>query len=355
MNDQIPDTYRKIHVVNTSSLNFTEQTEIVEVPIVMPGPGEVLIKNKFAGIEASEILQNSGGYGPLAEAAPATEMNGEIQLGDSGIEGVGVIAAAGEGVDLEVGTTVLFMGFGTSFREYVTFPAAQVIPVDAPASAEMAAIVISASTAACGLDISGQLKEGEQVLVTGAAGGTGQFAVQWAKLKYNARVVGICGSEAKEKMLKEIGCDATINYRVETDLSAAIKSKFPNGIDVAYEGVCGQLRDAVWENMAMFGRMVCIGSVGDGYDEVGGFSNHPIDSNSVIIKALSCTGFYLPNLVDDPRLPATINELLQYLIDGRISVKLDPQCANFKGLEGVYQAQDYIRTGQNVGKVYVSF
>jgi len=130
----------------------------------------------------------------LSESAPEAEANGKLQAGDSGCEGVGTIAAVGEGAELEVGATVLLIGYGIAFREYLTCPADQVIPVSVPPSPEMAAIPISAATAAGALDISGRLSEGEQVLVTGAVGGTGQFAVQWAKVKYNARVVGICGS-----------------------------------------------------------------------------------------------------------------------------------------------------------------
>jgi NADPH:quinone reductase-like Zn-dependent oxidoreductase len=354
MSEGIPSAYRKIHVVDMSSLDFARQTRIVEVPVEQPGPGDVLVKLEFAGIESSDILQNSGAYGPLVGTSPEAEANGGIQLGDCGLEGVGVVVAIGEGVEIPLGKTVLIMGFGTSYREYLTCPAAQVIPVELPASAWMTAIPISASTAACALDISGQLQAGEQVLVTGAAGGTGQFAVQWAKVKYDARVVGTCGSQAKEDMLGRIGCDATINYRQEDNIAAAIKAQFPDGIDVAYESVCGPLRDAVWENMAMFGRMICLGSVGDGYDTEGGFSRHQLDSNSTIFQSLTCAGFYLPNLVGDPRLYAVLNDLLRYVEDGKITVELDPVCAGFHGLEGVYEAQAHIRTGQNIGKVFVS-
>ena len=154
-------------------------------------------------------------------------------------------------------------------------------------------------------------------------------------------------------MLRQIGCDVTINYREEQDIAAAIAAQFPDGIDVAYDGVCGPLRDAIWSNMALFGRLICIGSVGDGYDSEGGFSVHQIDSNSTIFKSLTCAGFYLLNHMGDPRLEAAINELMRYVEDGEISVKIDPACDQFRGLEGVYEAQKHIRTAQNVGKVYV--
>lgn len=355
MISEIPNTYRKIRVVNMSALNFAEQTAIVEVPIEQPGPGQVLVKVAFSGVEASEIVANRGLYGSLAGAEPEAEPNGKIQLGDCGVEGVGIIVATGEGVELQVGTSVLLVGFGISYREYLTCPVAQVFPLSVSASPAMTAIPISAATAACALDINGRLQQGEQVLVTGAAGGTGQFAVQWAKVKYNARVVGICGSVQKEQMLKEIGCDETINYKAETDMAAAIKSRFPDGIDVAYEPVCGNLRDAVWANMAVFGRMICIGSVGDDYESENAFMVHKIASNSGLFKSLTCTSFYLFNMANDPRLQQTMAEIMRYIQEGKIIVRVDPVSANFKGLEGVYEAQKYIRTGQNAGKICVSF
>ena len=354
MISEIPKTYRKIRVANMSARTFAEQTEIVEVPIEQPGPGQVLVKVAFSGIEASEIAANRGLYGSLVGAEQEAEPNGKIQPGDCGIEGAGIIVATGEGVELQAGSSVLLLGFGISHREYVTCAVAQLFPLSVSASPAMTAIPISAATAACALEINGRLQQGEQVLVTGAAGGTGQFAVQWAKVKYNARVVGVCGSLQKEQMLKEIGCDETINYRDEADLAAAIKSRFPNGIDVAYEPVCGKLRDAVWANMAVFGRMICIGSVGDDYENENAFTVHKIASNSGLFKSLTCTSFYLLNLANDPRLEQTIAEIMQYIQEGKIVARVDPVSANFKGLEGVYEAQKYIRTGQNAGKVCVS-
>lgn len=351
----IPASYRKIHVVNKHAKSFAEQTKIVHVPVEPPGPNQILIKLVFTGIEASDIAQNAGQYGPLSTSDPEIEANGSLQVGDCGCEGVGVIVAIGEGVELQIGSTVLSSGFGTSFREYLTCSVSDVLPISMPASAEMVAIPVSAATAACGLEVNGRLKEGEKVLVTGAAGGTGQFAVQWAKIKHNAYVVGVCGSAEKESMLKGIGCDETINYRTEQDMKSAIQNKFPDGIDVAYEPVCGSLRDAVWANMAVFGRMLCIGSVGDDYEQEDAFSSHKIESNSGLFKSLTCTSFFMGNLAGDPRLPQIFGELMQYIADGKIIVKLDKASAEFKGLEGVYQAQEYIRTGKNIGKIYVSF
>jgi hypothetical protein len=350
----IPGSYRKIHVLNKQAMSFAEQAEIVEVATELPGSGEVLIKVLFTGIEASDILQNTGEYGPLMNEEPEVQVSGKLQRGDCGSEGVGEIIATGEGVDFQVGDTVIFAGFGVSFREYLTCATAQVFSLPVPATPDLTAIPISAATAACGIDINGRLHEGERVLVTGAAGGTGQFAVQWAKVKYNAYVVGVCGSADKEKMLREIGCDDTINYKQAPDMASAIRLKFPDGIDVAYDGIGGSLRDAVWENMAVFGRMICIGSVGDDYQKQGAFNAHKIASNSVVFKSLTCTGFFLGNLFNDPRLAQTIGELMQYIGEKKISVSLDPASSEFHGLEGVYRAQEHMRRGVNTGKVYVT-
>ena len=69
-------------------------------------------------------------------------------------------------------------------------------------------------TAVGALELVGHIAQGQTVLVTAAAGGTGHIALQWAK-KYGARVAGTCGSQDKEKMLKDLGCDVVVNYRTQ--------------------------------------------------------------------------------------------------------------------------------------------
>lgn len=82
-------------------------------------------------------------------------------------------------------------------------------------------------TASIALEQVGQMKSGQTVLVTAAAGGTGVFAVQLAKLAGN-HVIGTCSSDEKIGMLKQLGCDRVINYKKE-NFAKVLKTEYPQG------------------------------------------------------------------------------------------------------------------------------
>lgn len=143
---------------------------------------------------------------------------------------------------------------------------------------------MSGTTASISLEKVGELKSNQTVLVTGntsnicticslytkiphiaAAGGTGQFAVQLAKLAGN-RVIGTCGSEDKVKFLKEIGCDRVINYKKE-DVGTVLKKEFPQGVDLVYECVGGKMLEAAINSLAVHGKIVVIGMISGYVDQ----------------------------------------------------------------------------------------
>jgi NADPH-dependent curcumin reductase CurA len=102
-------------------------------------------------------------------------------------------------------------------------------------------------------------------LFLAAAGGTGQFAVQIAKLAGNC-VIGTCGSEDKVKFLKEIGCDRVINYKKE-DVGTVLKKEFPQGVDLVYECVGGKMLEAALNSLAIHGKIVVIGMISGYVDQ----------------------------------------------------------------------------------------
>lgn len=112
---------------------------------------------------------------------------------------------------------------------------------------EVMTIVVSGLTAAIGLEVVGEIKTGDVVLVT-AAGGTGHCAVQLA-LQAGAHVIGTCRSPAKVKFLQQLGCDRAINY-CEENLAQVLKTEYPQGVDLVYESVGRELFDICVENLA---------------------------------------------------------------------------------------------------------
>jgi NADPH-dependent curcumin reductase CurA len=112
-----------------------------------------------------------------------------------------------------------------AFAEYVLAPENMCVKIPTPDTKFMT--IFSAVTASIGLEQVGEMKKGETVLVTAAAGGTGQFAVQFAKLA-GCHVIGTCSSPSKVEFLKSIGCDRVINYKSE-NLRAVLKKEYSRG------------------------------------------------------------------------------------------------------------------------------
>ncbi|KAL5783966.1 hypothetical protein ACOSQ2_006358 [Xanthoceras sorbifolium] len=104
-------------------------------------------------------------------------------------------------------------------------------------------------------------KKGEYVYISAASGAVGQLVGQFAKL-FGCYVVGSAGSEEKVELLKKkFGFDDAFNYKEEHDLDAALKRRFPQGIDIYFEHVGGKMLDAVLPNMRTFGRIAACGMI----------------------------------------------------------------------------------------------
>lgn len=112
------------------------------------------------------------------------------------------------------------------------------------------------------------MTKGETVLVTAAAGGTGQFAVQLAKLAGN-KVVATCGGADKAALLKDLGVDRVIDYKKE-NVKEVLKKEYPKGVNIIYESVGGEMFDTCMNALAMFGRMVVIGMMSQYTEGEGG-------------------------------------------------------------------------------------
>ena len=104
------------------------------------------------------------------------------------------------------------------------------------------------------------------MLVTAAAGGTGQFAVQLAKLA-GCHVIGTCSTDEKAAFLQRIGCDQPINYKRES-LQQVLREEYPGGVGVVHEGVGGEVFNTCVKNLAVKGRLVVIGFI-DSYQSSG--------------------------------------------------------------------------------------
>ena len=327
-------TYKKL-VATHATPHFAEAVQIVEEEIPEPGPGEVRVRNRYAGVNATDVNITAGRYA----ADPTYPM-------DLGAEVVGVVDAVGEGVeDLEVGDAVATSGIGGGYREVQVVKARHAIPIP-DASPEAVSLFVSGLTASIALHEVGRVQAGETVLVTAAAGGTGQYAVQLAK-QAGCTVVGTCGSAEKASLLRDLGADRAIDYRSE-DLKAALKESGP--FDVVYESVGGRFFDLALANLAVRGRLLSIGYIGeyvDGLESVTG----PRIYARLLAKSASVSGFFLPHFREFFR--PHLATLAASLASGELQVAIDP--TEFVGVESVVDAVEHLHSGQSRGKVVVRF
>mmetsp|Transcript_30828 Transcript_30828/g.101986 ORF Transcript_30828/g.101986 Transcript_30828/m.101986 type:complete len:396 (+) Transcript_30828:74-1261(+) len=238
-------TYRAL-VAGSVGEQFRDVAKIAEVALKELAEDEVLVKVVYAGVNGGcETFRARGEF--------AFASNRESDSGFAlGAEGVGVVAAIGSAVEgFAEGDAVCFVGSG--FAEYTTAKARTLWRVPEP-TAEMAALRISGLTACAMMEVTGQVKAGETVLVTAAAGGAGHFAVQFAKLA-GCTVVGTCSSEEKARALCALGCDHIINYKTR-DVGEALARLAPGGIDVVFEGVGGRMLQTALAHLKEDGRLL---------------------------------------------------------------------------------------------------
>jgi NADPH-dependent curcumin reductase CurA len=277
----ISKTYKKL-IAKQFAQNFKSAIEIIELPIPEPAPDEIVIRNKFAGINA--------GFDTLVCRGNVSYINLTPPF-DLGVEAVGEVVAIGDNVkDFQVGDAVVTTVRGGGYREYQAINANLAIKVR-EATPEVLTLMPTGVSALVALEQVGEMKSQEVVLVTAAAGGTGHIAVQLAKLAGN-HVIGTCGSDAKGELLRELGCDRIINYRTQ-NLNRVLKQEYPNGVNLVFECVGKQVFDTCVDHLAVRGRLVVVGFVSEYAKNIEQLTQARI-YHKLFWKAASVRGFLMP-------------------------------------------------------------
>ena len=211
-------------------------------------------------------------------------------------------------------------------------------------SAYMGVLGDTGMSAYFGITDIAQLTSEDTVLISGAGGAVGSIAGQIAKLM-GARVIGIVGSEAKAEWIRNtLGYDAAVVRSDDTSLSEAIRDACPNGVDVFFDNVGGQMLEAAITNMNHRGRLVLCGAI-SGY----GVTPHgPNNLFELITKELSVEGFmthFRHERYDEAR-----EQLSQWLREGVIQ---SPE-HRLEGIENVGKAFADLFAGENFGKTIVA-
>ncbi|MEP0177417.1 MAG: NADPH:quinone oxidoreductase family protein [Paraglaciecola sp.] len=284
-----------------------EALKYQEVPDPKAKKGQVVVDIKAVGVNFPDGLLVQGLY-QMKPAFPFIP----------GSEVAGVISEVGEGVShLKVGMRVIALCMLGGYAEKVACPATHVLAIpDEIPDEEAAALVTAHATAHHGLKQRAQIKPGETLLVTGAAGGTGLAAVQIGK-EMGAKVIAVCSTQEKLDIAKANGADILINY-TDTDLKTAIKDiTNGKGVDVVYECVGGDTFHACSRSMAWNGRLLVVGFAG------GTIPEFPV--NLSLVKGYSVVGVFWGSFTQhQPQdFAANMKELLTWYVQGKVKVVVD--------------------------------
>lgn len=221
-----------------------EVLQVVELPKPVPGPGEVLIAVKAAGITRADTLQRQGKYPPPAGAS-------EIP----GLEVAGVIEETGE--------LVCALLSGGGYAEYAVAARGQVLPIPENWSfVEAASLPENMFTVYDNVFTRARFERGQSILIHGGSSGIGTTAIMLAKALGASFIAVTAGSEEKCKACRELGADLAINYKTQEFVSEIQRATDGRGVDVILDMVGGDYIPRDVEALAPDGRVTCIATPG---------------------------------------------------------------------------------------------
>ncbi|WP_289043955.1 NAD(P)H-quinone oxidoreductase [uncultured Aliiroseovarius sp.] len=320
------DTMRAIEITEPGG---PEVLQLSEQPIPTPGPGEILIRVAFAGVNRPDALQRAGSYAPPPTASPLP-----------GLEASGEVVALGDGVSQwAVGDKVCALLPGGGYAEYVTTPAAHALRVpNGMGMKEAACLPETFFTVWSNVFMRGGLQAGERFLVHGGSSGIGTTAIQLANA-FGARVFTTAGTDEKCAVCRDLGAERAINYKTEDFVEVM---KLEGGPNLILDMVGGDYIARNIKSLAVDGRMVHIAFLSGPKAE--------INFAMIMAKRLTITGSTLRPQSDlaKARIADDLAEKVWPLLDeGRVAPVMDHTFL----LEDAAKAHTRMETSQHIGKI----
>ncbi len=317
-------------VVRLHEYGDPEVLTLEEVPTPEPAPSEVLIKVMAVGVNYADTMRRRNEY---LEPSPLP-FTPEIEV-------AGTVEALGEGVTSpSVGASVFAVSGVGGYAQYITLPAAQVIPIPPQLDAvKAAAIFLQGMTAFLVLKQAGRLQSGETVLVQAAAGGVGIFAVQLAK-HWGARVLAAASTPKKLELARSLGADVTIDY-TQSDWAERVQAATDGeGVDLILEMVGGDVFEQSLNCLAPFGRMVVYGLASG--------RSVAIEPQRLLAANQSIVGFYIGKYFSQPDLIQTsLGELMEAITSERLKLQISAVLP----LSQAAEVHRLLESRQTIGKV----
>ncbi|WP_420934233.1 NADP-dependent oxidoreductase [Alteromonas sp. A081] len=307
------------------------ETKELDIPEVKDG--QVLIKQTHMSLDPAMLgwmSEDRESYIPPVEL-------GEVMRSS----GVGEVVKS-KNAKFAVGDKVMGM---TGWREYVVSDGSGFNKLQPGVTEEMALCVFALPglTATTGLYNFGHPKEGETIVVTGAAGSVGSMVGQLAKAD-GLRVIGVVGSDEKaDWIVNELGFDGAINYKTD-DLEAKLAELTPNKVDVYFENTGGPIQHHVFNRMNAHGRIVVCGMIADYQADEPSAGPNWIP---LIKKRITIRGFAMPDHWGE--LPQLLEKLTPYVQQGKIKYRAHA----IDGLENAQKGLNMLFEGKNTGKMIV--
>ena len=310
--------------------------ELIDEPVRDLADGEVLVRTVYLSLDPTNRIWMSD----QDQYLPPVEI-GETMRGG----GIGVVERSRS--DSFKQGDIVNTGLG-GWSTHTIAAAGGLSPVPAipgvPLTAYMSVLGATGLTAWFGMVDIAAPKAGETAVVSAAAGAVGSIAGQLAKRR-GARVIGIAGGKAKcDWLTAELGFDGAIDYKSE-NVGAALDRLCPNGVDVNFENVGGEIMDAVFSRMNNFGRMTLCGMISSYNAE--GVPAGPRDFSRILMHRLMVKGFIIIDYLH--RAPEAFAELGPAVASGELKWKAHVE----DGLENAVDALDRLFTGAHDGKLMI--
>lgn len=333
----MPDVNRRFLLRERPTGRIDANTfELTEQPIPEIADGEALVRVTWISLDPTNRMWITD----VPTYLPPVGIGEVMRAG-----GIGEVVAS-RNANYSVGQIVQGL---VGWQEYVVASdTTPLMPVDVAegisSSAYMGALGMTGLTAWIGIRDIGKPKPGETVVVSAAAGAVGSVAGQIAKAD-GARVVGIAGGQEKCALLTgQLGFDAAVDHKAD-DWHAQLVAATPNGIDVDFENVGGDIMDAIFARLNIGARVALCGLI-SGYNDT-----HPAPGprafGNLLIQRATVQGFIV--LDHFGRAPEAISEIAGLIGEG----KLTPLETVVEGFEELPTAINMLFDGKNVGKLMV--
>jgi len=310
----------------------TSTWELVKTNIPQPKEGQFLIKCEYISLDPAmrgwinegksyiapveiDTVMRAGGVGKVIESHNPDFKEGEYVYGQTGVQQY--ILSDGKGYY-------------------------KVDPSLAPLPMYLSTLGMPGMTAYFGILEVGELKEGDTVLVSGAAGAVGSVVGQIAKIK-NCKVIGIAGGAHKCKyIVDQLGFDGAIDYKSD-DVRAKLKKYFPKGIDVYFDNVGGEILELALGRLAMHARIVICGAISQ-YNNTSAV-NGPSNYMSLLVNRASMKGMVVFDYAKDYGKAAA--QMGQWIMQGKLKSKEDI----YEGIENFHETFLRLFSGEKMGKL----